>query len=264
MRISILIWAIFLSAVCTAPAFARLIRGRVVEVIDGETLTLDNQGRLRTVRLYGIDAPEPGQPFADAAAEGLRELVLRRVVEVKVTRFTRQEVVGVVYLGKRNINELMLSRGLAWRYFPGSTSQVFSRAQNEAQRARRGLWSEEADPVPPWEWRRRLRDADFDVDASPEARAKAARLVRQLEPELEMVVLPDRSKLMQAARPIYRVSVSNAPDVTAVQLSPTEVEIIGVRPGGQSDVTLWFDTPAQETLRYQVKVAPRARARRRP
>jgi endonuclease YncB( thermonuclease family) len=50
---------------------------RVVNVVDGDTVDLDNGAR---VRLIGIDAPEVGSCEADTATEALRALVLGRTV----------------------------------------------------------------------------------------------------------------------------------------------------------------------------------------
>ena len=39
--------------------------GKVVGVADGDTITVMHQGRGDPIRLYGIDAPERGQPFTN-------------------------------------------------------------------------------------------------------------------------------------------------------------------------------------------------------
>src|SRR5260370_24290097 len=69
MKLSVLVAAFALAA---SPAFAESVR-----VVDGDTLRVDGV----TYRLWGIDAPESGQPCADGwpagqtATEHLRALI---------------------------------------------------------------------------------------------------------------------------------------------------------------------------------------------
>ncbi|MEN5058458.1 thermonuclease family protein [Sphingobacterium kitahiroshimense] len=47
---------------------SQTIKGKVIRVADGDTITiLDSVNNQLRVRLYGIDAPEKGQDFADVA-----------------------------------------------------------------------------------------------------------------------------------------------------------------------------------------------------
>ena len=49
----------------------RFISGRVVKVVDGDTcLVEDRDGRRHNVCLYGVDAPENGQPYWKEAPQG--------------------------------------------------------------------------------------------------------------------------------------------------------------------------------------------------
>ena len=132
------------------------LRGRVVGVLDGDSLIIrTDAGAEHTVRLFGIDTPERGQPHADQARSALRRMVSRQqvgVVRVDTDKFNR--VVGTVYRDGDNINLAMVAAGHAWwfrRYAP------YERALQEAERTARaqasGLWSR-PDPIPPWEWRR--------------------------------------------------------------------------------------------------------------
>lgn len=58
--------AISVVAIFASPALADFT-GRVVEVVDGDTIRVLDDGDEVTVRLEGIDAPESDQPFSDAA-----------------------------------------------------------------------------------------------------------------------------------------------------------------------------------------------------
>ena len=67
---------LLLTVLCSAlpgTALAEL-SGRVVAVHDGDSLTLEVQGRKVRVRLDGIDAPEPGQRFGKSATRSLANI----------------------------------------------------------------------------------------------------------------------------------------------------------------------------------------------
>lgn len=51
-----------------------LVSSRVIRIVDGDTLHVDLGGRDETVRLYGINAAERGQPCSIEATERLRAL----------------------------------------------------------------------------------------------------------------------------------------------------------------------------------------------
>ncbi|MBI5285212.1 MAG: thermonuclease family protein [Chloroflexi bacterium] len=52
---------------------------RVARIVDGDTLHVEIDGRDETVRLFGINAPEVGQPCADEATARLRALAAGEV-----------------------------------------------------------------------------------------------------------------------------------------------------------------------------------------
>jgi micrococcal nuclease len=57
---------------CADPA--AMAAGRVLRIVDGDTLHVQLGGRDETVRLYGINATERGEPCSDEATRRLREL----------------------------------------------------------------------------------------------------------------------------------------------------------------------------------------------
>lgn len=132
-----------------------IVVGRVVAVADGDTLTvLDDYDRQHRIRLFGIDAPEKAQPFGNQAKKSLSSKVFGssvRVQIVDVDRYGRE--VGRIYLGNRFINLEQVREGYAWRYAEFDRHHEFDRAELEARRHRRGLWSA-PHPTPPWEFRR--------------------------------------------------------------------------------------------------------------
>ena len=135
------------------------ISGRVVRVADGDTVSLlDSNNEQHRIRLYGIDAPESGQPHGDRAREALAGMVAGRqlgVVVVETDDYGR--LVGTLYPDGRNINLALVQQGHAWWYqYFARHERPLEAAEKEARSARRGLWAGH-DPIPPWDWRRQQR-----------------------------------------------------------------------------------------------------------
>jgi micrococcal nuclease len=130
--------------------------GKVVNVADGDTITVLHNGRQEKIRLYGIDAPEKKQGFGNKSREYLSSFVAGQLVEIdrKDTDKYRRTV-GIVSLGSENINELMVTSGYAWvyrKYCKESFCSDWLKMEASAKDKRDGLWSE-TNVTPPWEFR---------------------------------------------------------------------------------------------------------------
>ena len=79
-----LAWA----APAAAGAGPASLRGRVVGVTDGDTLTVLVDERPLKVRLAQIDAPESGQPWGRRAKRALSDLTFAQDARVDVGRWT--------------------------------------------------------------------------------------------------------------------------------------------------------------------------------
>jgi len=135
----------------TATLHADEIRGKVVGIADGDTITvLDAEKVQHKIRLEGIDAPEKGQAFGTKAKEKMSELVGE-----KKDRYGR--ILGNVHLGDRLINLEMVQEGLAWHYKQYSKAKELADAEDEARKAKKGLWGDKS-PEPPWEFRKKGRE----------------------------------------------------------------------------------------------------------
>jgi endonuclease YncB( thermonuclease family) len=149
-------------------AFGKSIEGVVTYVSDGDTLWVRTaEHRKLKVRLYGIDAPEvrhrdkPGQPFGREAATALRSKVRGEHVSVEVRDIDQYgRLVGIVRFEGRDINLEMVNEGWAWAYrayLERPYASEYIEAEKKARADRLGLWKE-ANPQPPWEFRRSVRD----------------------------------------------------------------------------------------------------------
>jgi endonuclease YncB( thermonuclease family) len=150
---------ILLAAVVLLPAqvaAAADLRGRVVGITDGDTLTLltDQRQQVR-IRLAEIDTPERGQPYATRARQSLAELAFGKTARVTVRDTDRYgRAIGRVHAGPLDVNAEMVRRGAAWVYRRYSDDPALLRLERTARAERWGLWGlPEAKRVPPWEWR---------------------------------------------------------------------------------------------------------------
>lgn len=150
-----------LLALAVQTAHSGVLWGRVVKVADGDTITvLDASLTQHKIRLAGIDAPEKAQPFGNISRLSLASQVAGREVRVHADKADRYgRTVGVVFVGGVDINRAQIERGAAWWYRGYAREQspaeraAYSRAEEGAREARRGLWAD-AHPVAPWDWRR--------------------------------------------------------------------------------------------------------------
>ena len=154
----------------------RIIRGRVVKVIDGDTIRIrhtplyplaksgDYSGKLSectvSVRFYGVDAPEtakfgnPEQPYAREAKEYVARHVDGKMVRVKLLRKDQySRAVAKVTVRNRvlpflrtDLTKGLAERGYATLYTGGGAEydgkrEVLEKKIRRAQRRRRGIWS---------------------------------------------------------------------------------------------------------------------------
>ena len=135
------------------------LRGRVVRVADGDTVSvLDQTNTQHKVRLYGIDTPERDQPHGKTARSALAGLVAgKRVGIVVVETDSYGRTVGTLYREDTNINVAMVAGGHAWWYqHYAPHNRLLAATEQQARKEERGLWAA-PHPVPPWEWRRGRR-----------------------------------------------------------------------------------------------------------
>lgn len=139
-----------------AAAAQRILEGRVVRVVDGDTIEVLSGGETVRVRLAGIDTPERGQPWTTQSKKALSERVFGkevRVNEVAIDRYGR--TVGEVYADNVCVGCELVRDGHAWVYRHFNDDPVLLELEAQARAAERGLWSlPESERVPPWEWRR--------------------------------------------------------------------------------------------------------------
>ena len=133
-------------------------QGKIVRIVDGDTLVLLVDEKQHKIRLSDLDTPEKKQPFGTRAKQALSELAFgkqARVVEVTTDRYGR--IVGRVYVDGIDVNRELVAQGFAWVYRKYSNDAELLRLEAEAKQKGSGLWAD-PNPIPPWEWRRGRRE----------------------------------------------------------------------------------------------------------
>jgi endonuclease YncB( thermonuclease family) len=132
--------------------------GEVLHVKDGDTLEVRHCQETLAVRIFGIDAPEKGQPFADQARTGLRALLNHPEVNLVVQYKDSYDrlVAEVILSGSRSVSYEMVRKGLAWHFTKYNSDPELARLEKEARNNRVGIWTLPA-PQPPWEYRQQHR-----------------------------------------------------------------------------------------------------------
>ena len=162
-------WILLLLVSLLATGGGALLKGKVVSVHDGDTLTLfDNDLAFTKIRLYGVDTPESRQTGGQAATNALRSLILFQQVEVTVVDKDRygRSVALVALADKKDtkgdpllVNEELVRQGHAWvygQYCKQPRCREWKRLESRAREQRLGLWRDN-NPIPPWRWRQNHR-----------------------------------------------------------------------------------------------------------
>jgi len=155
---------------CGPPADAETVRVRYV--YDGDTLTLEND---RKIRVIGINTPElardnkPAEPLSIRARDRLRQLVFTSGNRVQLVYGEQRKDRYGRYLAdlwdsrNRSLTEQLLSEGLGWQAVITPNVRLldcYRAAQNRARKAARGVWGH-----PAWKARKAsdltLRDTGF-------------------------------------------------------------------------------------------------------
>ena len=151
-----------LASVNSASVAPKEEAGRVVRVVDGDTYDVLAGGVVYRVRLLGVDAPEPDQPFGHQADDSVARLLAPKL-PVLVTRRGVDlygRTLATVRLPAASgpalaLDSLLVVHGWAWAFDPKHRVAGRAAQQAAAVAARRGLWKCGAVGVlTPKQWRR--------------------------------------------------------------------------------------------------------------
>ncbi len=127
---------------------------RVKRVSDGDTITVDMNGKSETIRFIGVDTPETHKPNAPVqcygpAASAFTKNVLKgtsvrlEADSLSTNRDRYDRLLRYVYLPDGTLMNHRLIRegyGFYYPYFPFEKSKEFDATQEQARAENRGLW----------------------------------------------------------------------------------------------------------------------------
>lgn len=130
---------------------------RVTRVFDADTVWVQPAagGRWRKLRLDGLDAPEICQPMGVAARDALAARLLQQVVTVRERAYDSYGR-GLVVIEREDedVNAWLVRAGWAWAS-RWRGQGVYTKDEDQARGARRGVWATAQAPEAPREFRRR-------------------------------------------------------------------------------------------------------------
>jgi micrococcal nuclease len=136
---------------------AQTFSATVKRVIDGDSLLVSTGKRNVEVRLYGIDAPEFDQPYADITRKFVKKWSDHQLVQVQAQyKDSYGRTVAIILKGRRILNEDLVQAGLAWvypRYCRKDMCEQWAVLETIARDEKRGLWQGKP-AIAPWRWKR--------------------------------------------------------------------------------------------------------------
>lgn len=127
---------------------------KVISFVDGDTITIDMNGKQEKVRLIGVDTPEthdprkPVQCFGSASANFTKNIIGSNRVRLEAdptntNRDRYNRLLRYVYLPDGTlINGEIIKQGygFAYTYFPFTKINEFKEYQKNAEQQKNGLW----------------------------------------------------------------------------------------------------------------------------
>jgi endonuclease YncB( thermonuclease family) len=151
---------------CTPTALAQAtppstMHGKVVAYSSGTAFALlDATDKVKRIKLTGVDAPERKQRFAAQARALASQWLSTAPIDIAVDATDKeQRIHGRVAVSGRDIGLALIEAGLAWcdpsdeAQLPPAVRATYRQGCEQARSQRRGLW-QDANPTPPWEYRK--------------------------------------------------------------------------------------------------------------
>lgn len=127
---------------------------KVVNVSDGDTITVNMDGNDEKIRFIGVDTPEtikpnsPQECFGKEASEYLKNLLSGQEVKLEAdpinqNRDRYNRLLRYVYFNDQLVNKQIIEQGYGFAYlsFPFSKAEEFRQAQVTARQTNKGVWS---------------------------------------------------------------------------------------------------------------------------
>lgn len=127
----------------------------VIDVADGDTITVDMNGRQERIRMIGVDTPEthdprkPVQCFGQAASDFTKQLIGNQAVRLEAdplstNRDRYDRLLRYVYTTDNKLVQAEIIKqgyGFAYVSFPFSKLDEFRHYEKDAREQNKGLWA---------------------------------------------------------------------------------------------------------------------------
>ncbi|CDQ20957.1 thermonuclease family protein [Halobacillus karajensis] len=133
---------------------AEVVKAMVTNVVDGDTIDIQINGKEERVRLLLVDTPEtvhpnkPVQPFGPEASHFVKQKLDNKEVRIEYDGPKRDKydrLLAYVWVDGENFNQQLLEKGLAryaYVYNPPYThADSMQEAESRAQQQEKGVWS---------------------------------------------------------------------------------------------------------------------------
>lgn len=103
--------------------------------------------------MEGIDCPESNQAFGNRARQATANLCFNKTVRIEKSGLDQyRRTLAFIYVGNICVNKELIKLGMAWHYKHYNNDPELTKLENEARKAKIGLWSL-PNPVAPWDFR---------------------------------------------------------------------------------------------------------------
>jgi len=199
--------AVAVCAFACGYARANSFVGKVIEINDGDEITIFNMNRPVRIRLIGMDAPERNQPFGDIARQHLSDLVYGKQVLVEYSGIgEHSSLIGRVLLNDLDISAQMIRDGAAWfdsrATLSDSQRDIYFQSEQAARKEHRGLWQSEG-AIAPWEF---VKAEASQRKAATVSNSPSSELPKSNTPPPELNSMSLRATGGRAARPLSSLS----------------------------------------------------------
>jgi micrococcal nuclease len=137
--------------VCSLPVFST----EIAYFYDGDTVKINDAGKVYKLRITDIDAPERNQSYGKRSRRALMQFCKNANVQVQLAGIDKyQRNLGKLQCNQQDVSLFMVKNGDAWFYQHYSNVTSLALAEQEARKNKLGLWHAKQQ-TPPWVWRKK-------------------------------------------------------------------------------------------------------------
>lgn len=162
-KITLILRFMVLTAGCLCCLFAgdaigESFQAKVVRIIDGDSIVVEDSTGFREVRLYGIDCPEYDQPYSRKAKQFVKKHLQKQQVNVTTFGYDKYgREIAMVEKNGVNYSGLLVQKGFAWvypRYCHREICRDWIKYEASARKHKMNLWKHPK-AISPWVWKHR-------------------------------------------------------------------------------------------------------------